>query len=1035
MSNLYPLRGLATGLLTLLSFILTAADIQVTNVNDSGAGSLRAAVMEAAPGDRITFAASTNFNNLNLTSGEIVIDKDLTINGNGLGRTIITGNQTNRVFNIMGGATVIISELRLVNGRTNASGGALQNVDGTVYLRAVFIKSSRAFGKLATQGGGAIHNRGTMYIRESLITRSQALGQAGSGGGILNGAGGTLEIMRSIIADNTANRAGGGIEDASGGGSSFTIDQTTIRNNTVFTAPGNGGGVHVGGDGSLSVTDSKVYGNEAGQEGGGLWIGSGTLTISDTEIYDNEGQGDDADDGGGGLFNNGGTLLVRSGTKIYENRATGMSGSGGGILNAMGGTLRVQDAFIFENTANRAGGGIEDVSGASTQFTILNTSIKDNITGEAPGNGGGVHITGDGNLFIQGSHVSGNLALAEGGGLWNSVGTMTVNRTVIDGNTALGDAATQGGGGLFNNGGTLRVGFGTQVMRNNATGDAGSGGGIFNAEGGTLSVTGAIISDNAANRAGGGIEDASGSTTDLYVRSTTMEENFVFFSPGNGGAIHVGSDGDSYIIGGEFNDNLAGAEGGALWNNSVGTMTVSGATIEFNLALGDEADQGGGGIYNDGGTLNVAASTVDYNLAPGLSGSGGGLLSVGGDVFVAGGSLSYNESSRAGGGVELAAGNYESVDVDYNYNITGDAPGNGGAFHITSGEVVNITGGEVTYNQATNEGGGIWNQAGTKMTLSGVSINYNEVTGEMATGGGGVFNNGGVLDIQFSTVAYNNALGDMTVGGGVASIAGGDIDILTSTISTNTAGGSGGGVSNEGKAFIEYSTIALNTAAVGGGYNQSMSSADLTIVGTAISDNMADRFPDFGATAGRVNSEGFNLISDDSGNQFPARSTGREGMSANFGPLADNGGPTMTHVPQCPSPVIDHGNPFYNVVDQRGEMVFGRRRDIGAVEKQENCPSSAVASDALAASPTLTVEGLELSPNPARQFTMARLPENLSGQPLTFRIFSSEGRLVADWKSSSISERIDVANYVPGTYTLRVVDGETTHTSRFVVVR
>ena len=57
--------------------------------------------------------------------------------------------------------------------------------------------------------------------------------------------------------------------------------------------------------------------------------------------------------------------------------------------------------------------------------------------------------------------MTGNFAAAEGGGLWNSVGTMTVNRTIIDDNEASGDNADQGGGGLFNNGGKLKVGFGT----------------------------------------------------------------------------------------------------------------------------------------------------------------------------------------------------------------------------------------------------------------------------------------------------------------------------------------------------------------------------------------------------------------------------------------------------------------------------------------------------------------------------------------------------------------------------------------------
>ena len=52
-------------------------------------------------------------------------------------------------------------------------------------------------------------------------------------------------------------------------------------------------------------------------------------------------------------------------------------------------------------------------------------------------------------------NVSQNTAAAEGGGLWNGSGTMSVDGTTISNNTASGNDADQGGGGLFNAGGTL----------------------------------------------------------------------------------------------------------------------------------------------------------------------------------------------------------------------------------------------------------------------------------------------------------------------------------------------------------------------------------------------------------------------------------------------------------------------------------------------------------------------------------------------------------------------------------------------------
>ena len=61
----------------------SAATITVTNNNDSGAGSLRQAIADAASGDTINFADSLNAQTITLTSGELLINKNLTITGPG----------------------------------------------------------------------------------------------------------------------------------------------------------------------------------------------------------------------------------------------------------------------------------------------------------------------------------------------------------------------------------------------------------------------------------------------------------------------------------------------------------------------------------------------------------------------------------------------------------------------------------------------------------------------------------------------------------------------------------------------------------------------------------------------------------------------------------------------------------------------------------------------------------------------------------------------------------------------------------------
>src|SRR5690606_27386863 len=118
----------------------------------------------------------------------------------------------------------------------------------------------------------------------------------------------------------------------------------------------------------------------------------------------------------------------------------------------------------------RAGGGIEVVDG---RLTITDTLITQNATGllpfgtPTPGNGGGLHVTGNAFVTIDGGSVENNNAALEGGGLWNSAGgVMIINDADVSGNVAQGDGVTDGGGGIFNAGGRLILN--TSTISNNS---------------------------------------------------------------------------------------------------------------------------------------------------------------------------------------------------------------------------------------------------------------------------------------------------------------------------------------------------------------------------------------------------------------------------------------------------------------------------------------------------------------------------------------------------------------------------------------
>ncbi|WP_116127852.1 choice-of-anchor Q domain-containing protein [Lewinella sp. IMCC34183] len=946
-------------------------------------------------------------------------------------------------IHIGGNGSLTVTGGSVRDNQAGAEGGGIWNNQGVLTVTGgTLIRGNIAMGNDADQGGGGLYNNGggTIIVEDRVsISENKATGASGSGGGILNGVGATLIVRGSAIARNNANRAGGGIEDISGGSSMFTITDSRITENRVNYAPGNGAGIHVGGDGNLTVTGSIINENCAGAEGGGIWNGTGTLSVTDTEISTNIAGGDAADQGGAGLYNNGGGRIELTNVRVTNNRAFGAAGSGGGILNNVGGTLIVMSSRITGNEANRAGGGIEDASGAGSEVTIMDTRISMNVVNRSPGNGGGIHIGSDGDVTIVDGTVNANRAGAEGGGIWNGMGTLTIKQALIRDNVALGDDADQGGGGLYNNGGgTILLSDNVRILNNRATGTSGSGGGILNNTGATLTLTGVEVSGNEANRAGGGIEDASGSGSMVTITDSKIEMNRVNTAPGNGGGIHVGSDGDLTITGGTVRDNSAGAEGGGLWNG-LGVMEVNNVTVWANVAEGNAADNGGGGIFNNGGILMVTDSKLRDNKATGASGSGGGVFSTDGSVTIDNTLLIRNSASRAGGGVEIVDGSFASNYSDYESNDAGSSPGNGGAFHVTGMmSTVDFVGGSATYNVAANEGGGIWNQSGTMMSIMDMSILYNRVTDpgmlDRRVGGGGVFNNSGILDIEGSTIAYNTATGGkLTAGGGIANNTGGTVTLMRSTVSNNEAGLVGGGIANDGMIEITNTTITRNMAPAAGGFAQATPAAMLTITGSIVADNRAKLAHDFGTLLGQVTSGGYNLIGDDSQNQFPAQSTDKEGLSAMLRQLGDNGGMTMTHVPLCGSPVINMGNPADNSPDQIGQAVFGGTRDIGSFERQSFCGGGY--DQSITRNDDVLTDNVSVYPNPVvSDYLSVNLPAHFSGDVL-LRIISSEGRVTNAGTVQSSNHRLDLSSFVPGAYTLQVRNGEETQTVRFVISR
>jgi CSLREA domain-containing protein len=422
------------------TFIVTRTDDPAPNGCVPADCSLREAIIaaNAATGtDSVSLPfgtyllAITGTNEDASSTGDLDVSGTLLLTGAGIGKTIIDGQQIDRVLDLRSGE-LTISNMTIQHGQTtpHENGGGIRSAGALTIVSSAIISNTAG---QAFQGGdgGGIYSTNRLHIADSLIEHNIS---GGNGGGLSTHANTTL--VDTSVSHNYGQGSMGGIDNTG----NLTITTSLVSENE--SGEGSAGGIS--NTGHMNIRGSTITKNNASDgSGGGIFnIAPGVLDLVDSHITYNQGSG--LEWGGGGILNTG--TLTATGSSISYNSIGAWSG--GGIANR--GTATVRSSTIAHNSSGEYGGGI-----GNTGMLLLEQSAI--ISNQVALDGAAIEIESGGVITLINSTISGNSAHGQGGGIDNH-GSATINNATITNNQSPNSGAGIASDGSVSIGNTILAG-------------------------------------------------------------------------------------------------------------------------------------------------------------------------------------------------------------------------------------------------------------------------------------------------------------------------------------------------------------------------------------------------------------------------------------------------------------------------------------------------------------------------------------------------------------------------------------------------